>query len=123
MSLASLHHVQMAMPRGREEEARAFYGGLLGLRELPKPEHLRPRGGVWFATGSLELHLGVDPEFRAAKKAHVALQVADLAGLREHLQAERYPVVEDEPLAGYARFYTEDPFGNRLELLQPNGSQ
>src|SRR5262249_29090307 len=121
MSLASLHHVQIAMPRGREAEARRFYGGLLGLRELPRPEHLRPRGGVWFATGSLELHLGVDPEFRAAKKAHVALQVADLARLRQRLLDARRPVVEDEPLAGYERLYTEDPFGNRVELLQPDG--
>jgi catechol 2,3-dioxygenase-like lactoylglutathione lyase family enzyme len=123
MSMASLHHVQIAMPAGREDEARRFYGDLLGLRELPKPEHLRPRGGVWFATGSLELHLGVDPAFRAAKKAHVALQVADLPRLRERLLAKRLPVVEDEPLAGYARFYTEDPFGNRVEVLEPDASQ
>jgi len=74
---------------------------------------------VWFATGSLELHLGVDAEFRPAKTAHVALQVADLPCLRERLLAERFPVVEDEPLAGYARFYTEDPFGNRVEILEP----
>ncbi len=100
------------MPAGGEDEARRFYGGLLGLAETAKPVTLRGRGGVWFDTGSLQLHLGVDPAFRPAEKAHVAFQVAGLA-------VAGYATTEDEPLPGFARCYVRDPFGNRVELLEP----
>ena len=119
MTMSSIHHVQVAIPAGGEDAARRFYGEILGLVEIEKPANLRKRGGVWFKTGSLELHLGVDAAFRPAKKAHVAFQVAGLAAIRERLTANGYATVEDEPLAGYNRFYVDDPFGNRTELLEP----
>ena len=119
MSVVGLHHVQLAMPRGREAEARAFYGELLGLPEVPKPPNLAARGGCWFRVGDRELHLGVEEEFRPARKAHPALLVSDLATLRQRLVAAGVTVRDDEPLTGFRRFYAEDPFGNRLELLEP----
>ncbi len=116
----TIHHVQVAIPAGGEERARAFYGELLGFREVPKPANLQARGGgVWFAAGALQLHLGVDKAFRPAEKAHVAYQVSGLRALRNRLTATGYEPVDDEPLAGYDRFYVNDPFGNRLELLEP----
>lgn len=115
-----LDHVQVAAPRGCEAEARRFYGDLLGLTEIVKPAALAARGGVWFAlAGSVQLHIGVAEPFVPAGKAHPALRV-DLARLRElagALQAAGAPVRPDGELAGYERFYTEDPWGNRLELL------
>ncbi len=117
----TIAHVQVAMPAGGEELARWFYGGLLGLAEVAKPENLRGRGGVWFATGNIALHLGVDPAFRPATKAHVAFGVAGLAALRERLVAAGCAVADDEPLPGVARFFVADPFGNRVELLEPVG--
>jgi catechol 2,3-dioxygenase-like lactoylglutathione lyase family enzyme len=107
------------MPRGREDEARAFYAGILGLAELAKPPNLVARGGVWFALGSQQLHLGVEADFHPARKAHPAFLVHGLAALRERLTQAGFKPYEDEPLAGYARFYVADPFGNRLEFLQP----
>ena len=118
-SVLTLHHVQLAMPPGGEERARAFYGGVLGLEELPKPPHLAVRGGCWFRLGDRELHLGVEPDFRPARKAHPAFLVAGLAALRRRLEAAGVAVWEDEPLPGYVRCYAADPFGNRLELLEP----
>ena len=116
--ITTLHHVQLAMPRGREEEARTFYAGTLGMREVPKPENLARRGGAWFSSGAAELHLGVEDDFRPAKKAHPALLVDDLEALAERCSAAGYAVVTDEPLAGFERIYVYDPFGNRIELLQ-----
>jgi catechol 2,3-dioxygenase-like lactoylglutathione lyase family enzyme len=117
-----LDHVQLACPRGGEDEARRFYAGLLGLREIEKPPALAARGGVWFECGpSQQLHLGVEEGFSPALKAHPALLVADVASLEA--LAERLPVVKwDEELPGHRRFYTEDPFGNRLELLTRTGA-
>ena len=117
--IVGLDHLQLAMPRGREADARAFYAGILGLAELQKPPNLAARGGVWFALGSQQLHLGVEPDFRPAKKAHPAFLVRDVAGLRARLEREGFAPYDDEPLAGYQRFYVADPFGNRLEFLQP----
>jgi catechol 2,3-dioxygenase-like lactoylglutathione lyase family enzyme len=117
--LSPIHHVQIAMPAGGEPAARRFYGELLGLVEIEKPEHLRVRGGVWFDTGSIPLHIGVEAEFRPALKAHVAYQVRGLPALRERLAAAGLAIVEDEPLPGYDRCYVADPFGNRVELLEP----
>jgi catechol 2,3-dioxygenase-like lactoylglutathione lyase family enzyme len=117
--VVALDHLQLAMPRGREAEARAFYAGILGLTEIMKPANLVVRGGVWFALGSQQLHLGVEADFRPAKKAHPAFLVHDIAGLRARLEQQGYAPYEDEPLTGYARFYVADPFGNRLELMEP----
>lgn len=107
------------MPAGGEDAARAFYGQLLGLSEIEKPENLRSRGGVWFQSSSLQLHLGVDPQFCPAAKAHVAFHVTNLEAVKEGLTTAGYTIKEDEPLPGYRRFYVEDPFGNRTEVLQP----
>src|SRR5205823_5312587 len=111
-------HVQVAMPRGAEDEARQFYSGVLGLTELKKPPNLAKRGGVWFALGEQQLHLGVADEFSPAQKAHPAILVRGLDELREKLLAGGFSPAEDEPLAGYRRFYVGDPFGNRLEFLE-----
>ncbi|HET9793894.1 MAG TPA: VOC family protein [Thermoanaerobaculia bacterium] len=119
MTIRDLDHVQVAIPEGEEERARDFYGGILGLRELPKPASLARRGGVWFAVGSRQLHLGVDVDFRPATKAHPAFRVRDLARLVERCRRANVPVMDDEPLAGCVRVYLADPFGNRIELLQP----
>ncbi len=117
--VVGLDHLQLAMPRGKEAEARAFYAGILGLAELQKPPNLAPRGGVWFTMGSQQLHLGVEQDFLPAKKAHPAFLVHDLRGLRVRLEQHGFSPYEDEPLAGYERCYVADPFGNRLELLEP----
>ena len=116
-----LHHVQVAMPPGREEEARAFYGRLLGLEEVAKPPTLARRAGCWFRRGELELHLGVEEDFRPARKAHPALMVEELDDLAHRLEEQDIRVTWDGDLPGYRRFYTFDPFGNRLELLEPAG--
>jgi catechol 2,3-dioxygenase-like lactoylglutathione lyase family enzyme len=114
-----LDHVQLAMPAGQEALARAFYGGVLGLSEELKPPHLAARGGVWFRQGELRLHLGVDADFRAAKKAHPAFLVRGLAEVAARCEAAGFPPVTDEPLEGFNRVYVSDPFGNRIELLEP----
>lgn len=115
-----IHHVQIAIPPGGEKLARHFYGDLLGLEEIEKPDNLRARGGVWFVSDNLQLHLGIEGEFRPARKAHVAFEVADLSALRKCLAAAGYTASEDEPLPGYGRFYVADPFGNRVEILAPH---
>lgn len=119
MRITGVDHVQLAMPRGREDDARAFYGGLLGLEELAKPPALRARGGVWFATGAQQLHLGVEEPFAPARKAHPALAVGagDLDAFAAALAAAGVPVAWDDAIPGVRRFYVADPFGNRLELL------
>ncbi len=119
MRVRHLHHVQLAMPAGREADARAFYLGLLGIPEKPKPRHLAVRGGCWFESGELRLHLGVEQDFTAARKAHPALLVDDLKVLVATLEDAGYRVVEDQPLEGYERRYVDDPFGNRIELMEP----
>src|SRR5215469_10316671 len=118
--ILALDHVQLAMPAGREAEARAFYEGLLGIPEREKPPHLARRGGCWFERGTLKVHLGVDPDFVPARKAHAAFIVADLKGLAHRLKDAGCRVAADEPLAGYDRLYVDDPFGNRLELMEPD---
>lgn len=119
MPIRALDHVQLAMPEGEEEKARAFYSRLLGMREIAKPENLRTRGGCWFESGDLKLHLGVDPDFRPARKAHPAFIVDGLDELVGVLSKAGCRVVEDEPLTGYDRRYVSDPFGNRIELMEP----
>jgi catechol 2,3-dioxygenase-like lactoylglutathione lyase family enzyme len=116
--IIALDHVQLGMPAGQESIARSFYGGVLGLIEERKPANLAKRGGVWFRGGTLRLHLGVDPDFRAATKAHPAILVRGLVELADRCRAAGHPPVDDEPLEGFNRFYVFDPFGNRLELLE-----
>jgi len=117
--ILELDHVQLAMPDGQEHLARAFYSDVLGLTEEPTPANLAARGGVWFRGGGARLHLGVEREFRAARKAHPALIVRGLAELAVRCRDAGFEPVVDEPLPGFDRFYVFDPFGNRLELLEP----
>jgi RimJ/RimL family protein N-acetyltransferase/catechol 2,3-dioxygenase-like lactoylglutathione lyase family enzyme len=119
--IVSIEHVQLAMPRGEEDKARGFYSGLLGLPEVAKPAELAKRGGVWFERGAVKVHLGVEAEFRAAKKAHPAFLVHDLEGLVQRLREAGVEVVDDGLLPGYGRVYVADPFGNRLELMERIG--
>lgn len=123
MPIVAIEHVQLAMPAGREADARAFYEDVLGIPEVPKPPNLAKRGGAWFERGSLKIHLGVEADFRPARKAHPALLVADLASLLADLRAAGIAIVDDEPLAGYLRVYVSDPFGNRIELMEPTDEQ
>ncbi len=118
-AILALDHVQLAMPAGGEDRARGFYRDVLGLAEVPKPANLAARGGVWFAGSGLKLHLGVDADFRPARKAHPALLVGNLKALLAACAKSGFPSVEDEPLEGYARAYLTDPFGNRIEVLEP----
>ena len=116
--IVGLDHVQLAMPAGGEDGARAFYIDVLGLAERPKPPHLAVRGGCWFHAPGVELHLGVEQDFRPAAKAHPALLVSDLAALRARLAGHDVGFTEGQPLDGYARGDVLDPFGNRIELMQ-----
>jgi len=120
--ISSLHHVQLAMPAGREEEAEDFYGKILGLRRVAKPAHLETRGGCWFERGEVRIHLGVESDFRPARKAHPALMVEDLGALQAVFEKAGIDVLIDQPLPGFDRFYVSDPFGNRLEFLEPSDS-
>lgn len=122
MRVHAIDHVQLAMPEGQEAAAVAFYEGVLGITHVPKPPHLAVRGGCWFEDGDLRLHLGVDADFRPALRAHPALVVSSLPALVERLRAAGATVVEDERLDGYDRVYTADPFGNRIELMEPHGA-
>lgn len=110
----------MAAPEGCETKAREFFAGLLGWPEIPKPENLRKRGGVWFQCGSHQVHIGVQQDFTPATKAHPAFEVRRLNELREHLIQNNIQVTDDEVRAeeGVQRFYLHDPFGNRLEFLE-----
>ena len=118
MPIERLDHIQLAMPPGGEDAARAFYGRALGIDEVIKPPHLAGRGGCWFEQGALKVHLGVEADFRPARKAHPAFVVTELAALVATLKSYGYAVVEDQPLEGYDRIYAYDPFGNRIELMQ-----
>jgi catechol 2,3-dioxygenase-like lactoylglutathione lyase family enzyme len=115
--LIGLDHVQVACPPGGEAAAVAFYGEVLGLTRLPKPEPLASRGGCWFAGDGFQLHVGVDADFRAAQKAHPALLVSDLDVLATALDAAGHPVRWSDELPGTRRCYVDDPFGNRIELV------
>jgi len=122
MPVKRLDHVQLAMPPGREDEARAFYAGALGISEVQKPPHLAKRGGCWFEQDGLKVHLGVEADFKPARKAHPAFIVSDLWALVARLETRGFRVAEDEPLEGYNRRYVDDPFGNRIELMEPDMS-
>jgi catechol 2,3-dioxygenase-like lactoylglutathione lyase family enzyme len=113
-----IDHIQLAMPANEETKARAFYGELLDLKEIEKPEPLKARGGCWFEVGTQQLHLGVEAEFRPAKKAHPAFRVRNYKALQEKLVARGFTVTPDDLLKDVERFYTHDPFGNRLEFIK-----
>ncbi len=117
--LRSIDHVQLAMPPGEEDRARAFYAGLLGMTEVPKPPHLAARGGCWFEGPGVTVHLGVEQDFRPARKAHVAFRVDAVRALADAARGAGYEVVDDEPLEGFDRIYIYDGFGNRLEMMEP----
>lgn len=119
MPVIGLEHVQLAMPPEGENAARAFYSGVLGIAEIPKPPHLARRGGCWFEDGPLKVHLGVEADFRPARKAHPAFVVTELAALVQAIEAAGHRVINDEPLEGFHRVYVDDPFGNRIELMEP----
>ena len=121
MQVRHIDHVQLAMPTGREDDARAFYRDALGIPEVTKPSNLVARGGCWFERGPLKVHLGVEDNFVPAKKAHPAFVVEGLRQLATTLQGAGYRVSRDQPLEGYDRVYVDDPFGNRIELMEPNG--
>lgn len=117
--LTGLHHVQLAAPAGTEPLMRDFYAGVLGLTEIPKPPALAARGGVWFGAPGIEIHIGVEEDFRPARKAHPGILVRDLDALAVRLRAAGHEVRPDGLLPGFRRFYADDPAGNRIELLQP----
>jgi catechol 2,3-dioxygenase-like lactoylglutathione lyase family enzyme len=120
ISFEGIDHVQLAAPPGCEAEARRFFGGLLGLVELPKPATLAVRGGLWFACGAQQIHIGVENEFRPAKKAHPALRLVDAAAveaLKARLHAAGIVTRDDYEIEDAARFFAEDPWGNRLEFV------
>jgi catechol 2,3-dioxygenase-like lactoylglutathione lyase family enzyme len=123
MAILRFNHVQLAMPRGGEEQARRFYCDVLGLHEIPKPASLAGRGGAWFDLGGTQLHLGVDADFRPAKKAHVAFDVDNLEALAARCQTAGYEPRADDSVPGMRRFFIDDPFGNRLEFVEARGSE
>lgn len=119
MNILAIDHIQLSIPVGEEDKARAFYTGLLGFTEVIKPPELIKRGGVWFEQGQVKLHLGVEPDFCPLKKAHPGLLVDDLNTLIQHLQNAGYDVdATQPPLDGYKRVHILDPFGNRIELME-----
>ena len=117
MALQRIDHVQVAGPPGCEPAARDFYGNVLGLREIPKPPPLADRGGVWFELGTHEVHVGVEENFRPARRAHPALTCTDIDELAGRLASAGALVDWNDDISGVRRFYTADPFGNRLEIV------
>jgi catechol 2,3-dioxygenase-like lactoylglutathione lyase family enzyme len=112
-----IDHVQLAMPAGQEAIARKFYGDLLGMTEIPKPAELAKRGGCWFASHNVQLHLGVEADFHPARKAHPALRCSDYATLTARLHAAGLEIANDDSIPGVRRCHIYDPFGNRIELI------
>jgi len=117
--ITALDHVQLAAPPGSEDLLRGYYVGVLGMTELRKPPVLAARGGCWFQTGLVQLHLGIEDPFVPARKAHPALRVQGIQAYGEHLAGLGAPVTWDYDLPGYHRFYSADPVGNRIEFLEP----
>jgi catechol 2,3-dioxygenase-like lactoylglutathione lyase family enzyme len=113
-----LHHVQVSGPAGCEDDMRAFYVGVLGMTEVPKPERLAARGGAWFRAGSAEVHVGIEDGFAPARKAHPGIAVGDVEALAERVESAGAPVTWDDNIPGLRRFHTADPVGNRLEFQQ-----
>jgi catechol 2,3-dioxygenase-like lactoylglutathione lyase family enzyme len=120
MTIIGIHHVQITVPKGAEDEARRFYCATLGLHEIDKPAALRSRGGFWLQAGRLQVHVGTeDGVVRAATKAHVAYQVTGLAAWKIRLEAAGVALLDNIPIPGYERFEIRDPFGNRIEFIEP----
>jgi catechol 2,3-dioxygenase-like lactoylglutathione lyase family enzyme len=117
--ITAIDHVQLAMPAGGENDAVAFYEAILGVQQVPKPDDLARRGGCWFESPTVKVHLGVEPDFHPARKAHPAFIVDNLRDLVATLSAAGHRLEQAEPSQGYDRIYVDDPFGNRIELLQP----
>ncbi|HVY23526.1 MAG TPA: VOC family protein [Steroidobacteraceae bacterium] len=117
MKITVIDHVQLSMPVGEEQRAREFYEGVLGLKQVPKPAELAVRGGAWFENDSVKVHLGVEADFRPARKAHPAFVVEDLSSLIALLQDRGYLITPAETLDGVERVHVADPFGNRIELI------
>jgi catechol 2,3-dioxygenase-like lactoylglutathione lyase family enzyme len=121
LSAMRLSHINVTMPPGNEDKARTFYGGLLGLRELPKPESIRHRGGVWFDAGGLDVHVSVeDGRFGPDVRRHFGLECAEVERLREQLEAAGIKTEDGRP-APWKRFFVCDPFGNRIEIHETGG--
>ena len=119
MPILSIDHVQIAMPAGQEDQARAFYVNILGFTEIPKPAELVKRGGAWFQSHGVQLHLGVEVDFRPARKAHPAFIVSELDSLVGKVREAGYETdTSQPPLDGYKRAHVFDPFGNRIELME-----
>jgi catechol 2,3-dioxygenase-like lactoylglutathione lyase family enzyme len=118
MTVLRLDHVQLAMPPGGEAEAERFYSGILGLERVPKPPALAARGGCWFMRSETQIHLGAEADFRPARKAHPALVVSGYDALCERLSAAGHPVRPSDELPGVRRCHVDDPFGNRIELIE-----
>jgi len=116
--ILALDHVQLSMPKGEEEAARAYFVRLLGFKEVPKPKDMARRGGCWFEIGPVQVHVNVEPHFKPAKKAHPAFEVDDADAFAEKLSRSGYPVKPNTELEEIKRFFTEDPFGNRIEILE-----
>jgi len=116
--IAGIDHVQLAAPAGCEDAARHFFGELLGLEELEKPEPLRSRGGVWFRVGAQQLHVGVEADFSPARKAHPAFSVSSYDQLQNRLRAAGVEVVDDDSIPDLRRCYVADPWGSRIELVE-----
>ena len=123
MKILSIDHVQLAMPVGEEAKARAFFVEILGFTEIPKPPELAKRGGAWFQSENVQLHIGVENDFRPARKAHPAFIVDDLDSLISRTQRAGYETdTSQPPLDGYKRAHVFDPFGNRIELMEKTGA-
>lgn len=119
MTIIGIHHVQITIPKGAEEQGRQFYCHLLGLKEIEKPEVLQARGGFWLQVGDRQVHVGTeDGVEREGTKAHIAYEVSDIDALKTWLQENSIPIQDDVPLPGLARFQIRDPFGNRIEFIQ-----
>ncbi len=114
----SIDHVQLAAPKGSEIIAKHFFGEILGFQEVEKPEVLKKRGGVWFQFGNYQIHIGIEEPFAPAKKAHPAFQVENLEALKTHLMKHEVNFIVDTDLPGANRIYVNDPFGNRIEILE-----
>jgi catechol 2,3-dioxygenase-like lactoylglutathione lyase family enzyme len=118
--IGRINHVQITVPSGTENAARAFYCGVLGLPEVEKPEALKGRGGLWLAIGDQQIHIGTEDGFdRLMTKGHIAYEVEDVGMWRAKLEANGAKIAESVPIPGYERFETRDPFGNRIEFIQP----
>lgn len=117
-TIKAIDHIQLAAPKGSEDQARQFYENILGCQEIEKPETLRKNGGVWFAYGNVQIHIGIEETFLPSKKAHPAFEVENLENLKQHLQNNNVNVIDDYNLPGANRFYANDPFGNRMEFLE-----